>query len=368
MTPELSDAELDGLVRGAVSAPRTRPDGRHYRFVRPLVDAADELVRFASSPHDRFFLNVAEVDGPLMGLGRAEMMLVTGFSASAKTQLVLNAIVTQPHKRTLIATADESATLVLSKLIGLSRGISARELIERIQLGDAEAAALVRDVAAEDFPNLLVQDGSLSFEDLYLGYDEAADFWGNAPDVVVVDYLGLIRNGEEDTGSSIINNARRLKELCHDKDVPVVAMHQGTRASSGKGGAVLLSEAGAWGGEAEATALVNVRRKKVALWAQLRDLNQVEKTKGALSPAQRDLRDEIEVDLLRHENTVTVSLLKSKRPGSVLGSPDGTDLWLDPETGRINAISPTAPYMSPQPAAEPTQPPAPQAQTPQELF
>lgn len=338
---ELSDADLEALVRGAKTAPRTRPDGRPYRLVRPLLRAADSLVSFASQPERRVLLNLDEIDEQTMGIGPGELAYITGFSHSGKTQVILNALLQQRDKRTVVFTADEPASLVLAKLVSLSRGVSGRDLIERIQNGDRDAREMVYDVATEDWPNLLVVDGSLSFDDMSIGVEECSDYWGAEPQVVVVDYLGLLRGGGDDgtdLGGSIVHNSRRLKAWTMEHDLPVLCMHQGTRSGSGKGQAATLADAASYGGEAEAIFLLNVRRKKAFIQAAIRDLEAQEQSKGKLTANQEMRLGELYLELPRHEHTVTVQLLKSKRPGSRLTHPDGIDYHLDPLTGHIRPL------------------------------
>jgi replicative DNA helicase len=345
-TAELSFTQIEAMVRGAASAPRVRPDGRPYRLVKPLALAADSLVAFAEQPERRALLNIFEIDTQTMGIGPGELAYLTGFSHSGKTQVVLNALLAQRDRRTVIFTADEPASLVLAKLVSLSRGINGRTLIEGIQNGDRQLRDTVYEVASQDWPNLLVVDGSLGFEDMTIGYEEASEYWGEVPQIVVVDYLGLIRGGNaEDQASSIVTNSRALKAWTMDHDVPVLCMHQGTRSGSGRGQAATLADAAAYGGEAEAIFLVNVRRKKTAILAEIRDLQQKQMSGSRFSREMEDRLMMLEADLPRHENTVTVQLLKSKRPGSRLTHPDGIDYHLDPDTGRIKPLP--KPYVAP---------------------
>lgn len=352
-TAELDMAAIEELVRGAKAAPRIRANGVPYRLVKPLASAAESLVNFASQPERRALLNLAEIDAQTMGIGPGELSYVTGFSHSGKTQVVLNALHAQRDRRALVFTADEPASLVLAKLVSLSRGISGRDLIERIQQGDSAARSMVYDVANADYPNLLVVDGSLGYDDMSAGYEEAADFWGAAPQIVVVDYLGLLRGGGDDgdQASSIVTNSRRLKAWTMDHDVPVICMHQGTRSGSGRGQAATLADAAAYGGEAEAIFLLNVRRKKTQILSEIRELEHIENVKGKLSGAQEERLMYLRYELPHHDNTVTVQLLKSKRPGSKLTHPDGIDYHLDPDTGRIAPLvsGTTQPVPTPQP-------------------
>lgn len=345
-TTELDFSAIEAMVRGVSSTPRLRPDGRPYRLVKPLAQAADSLVAFAEQPERRALLNINEIDEQTMGIGPGELAYLTGFSHSGKTQVVLNALLEQRDRRTIIFTADEPASLVLAKLVSLSRGISGRTLIEGIQNGDRKLRNTVYEVASEDWPNLLVVDGSLGFEDMSAGYEEASEFWGDIPQIVVVDYLGLIRGGNaEDQASSIVSNSRALKAWTMDHDVPVLCMHQGTRSGSGKGQAATLADAAAYGGEAEAIFLVNVRRKKTAIMADIRELEHKQLSGNRFSREMEDRLLWLRSELPRHEQTITLQLLKSKRPGSRLTHPDGIDYNLDADTGRISPL--VRPYVPP---------------------
>jgi hypothetical protein len=88
---------------------------------------------------------------------------------------------------------------------------------------------------------------------------------------------------------------------------------------------------GAFGGEQQATSVIGVRRKKYSIMAEMNEIiNKLDKTHSERSMERLDsLRYEAKI----HEYTVTVSLLKNKRPAGQLV--DDIDYEIDLATGRL---------------------------------
>jgi hypothetical protein len=93
-------------------------------------------------------------------------------------------------------------------------------------------------------------------------------------------------------------------------DFPTVCIHQGSRGHSGRGQELGMN-AGKYGGEQEAIIQIGVRR-------------------------QRDNEDLDDYERRRHENTVSVSVIKNKRPPSKRGE---HDFYMCPESGLVLPLS-----------------------------
>lgn len=299
---------------------------KSYEHYRPLADAATAFVKEAQDAH-RIYTGMQVLDDQMRGIGKGHLCLIVGYSHSGKTQVLLSWLRHNRDKRIAMFIPDEPAPLVLTKLTAVTHRVSARELEARVASNDREAIDMLRRTATDEFPNLAVFDKPLTPSVLERGYNEVSDVWGAEPDLVIVDYVDLVQAGE--TAQSKFD---LIKGFGSRHEVPMIAIHQTSRSSGAEGKRLTISS-GNYGGEQHATFLVGVRRKRSALMAEI-DLQREKAERG--SEAAYDRIAELEHDAHIHQYTMTVSLLKNKRPGG--GLVDEFDLEIDQDTGALSEL------------------------------
>lgn len=321
-------ARPDGDI-GTGFVASTQPDRNVY--YKPLVDAADEFVRWAQSPHERIYLGFPEIDAEMRGIAPGELALIIGYSHSGKTTVLMQILEANKDKFVAYFVPDEPRTLTLIKLTCLTHSVNAIELERGISNDESWAIDLLRQTATDHFPTLAVFDQSMAISDMEKSMAELVDMWGQKPDLVVFDYLELLQGGGEDVPSK----ANTLKAWGRRHDVPMLVLHQ-TARTSGADGKRLTISSGAFGGEQQATHIVGVRRKRFELEARIRELE------AKLDKSQVSERAMEELDLLRyevrlHQHTLTTNLVKVKRPGGRLL--DEIDYEIEDGTGRLSRIT-----------------------------
>lgn len=322
LTPEDAAAAWGALEASQAAAPP--PPRKHYHHYRPFADAADALIKEAQDSN-RVYTGQAEFDYEMRGLGSGHLMGLIGYSHSGKTQWLSSKVLrSNKDKRIIFYLPDEPAPLLLAKLASIESGIPARELEQRVAARDSEAIKLLRDTALELFPNLVVYDKPLTPALMRDGYNEACDVWGSEPDLMVVDYVDLVQVGE--TAQTKFDF---LKGFNSEREGRMIAIHQTSR-SAGADGKKMTISSGNYGGEQHCTFMVGVRRKKSSLMAEAAEL-QERVNKGSDAAANR--LAEVEHALRIHKYTITVNLVKNKRPGG--GLVDDIDLEIDVDTGRL---------------------------------
>lgn len=304
MSDLLTPEQIAALTGEGDSFPRDR-----YRLIRPLADAAETFIEYLANPDSRFMLGLPPIDTMTRGFGRGELTYITGRAHTAKTMVTLNAIASSPEQRVLLFTPDETAELVLAKLVALRHDIAGHVLEDQLRAGDEETMKLVRRAAKEDFANLIVLDRSLSFRDMTTSVEEARDFWGADVDAVVIDFLELLPGGDGDA-AGVSAKSQKLKRWTKELGVSTICLHQASRGSGPRGTAGGM-DAVRYGGETEAMFLLETYRKR---------------DNKTLDPWEAQ----------RHANTVTIALHKNKRAG---GKGTGEhDFYLDPRNGLIREI------------------------------
>jgi len=290
---------------------------RPPRLYRPLADAADEFVRWAQSPHERVYTGIADLDAEMRGIAPGELCLVTGYSHSGKTLVLLEMLKANRDKNVLFYTPDEPRTLVLIKLACVTWGVNALDLERRIASDDPEAVDLLRRTATEVFPNMAVFDQTMPLSEMEKAFSEMADMWGSKPDLVVYDYLELLQGGGEDVPSK----SNTIKAWGKRHDVPLLVLHQTSRSSGADGRTITISS-GAFGGEQQATHIIGVRRKRFEIDYQIRELEE-KMDKSSASERQMERLEMLRWEARLHQYTLTVNLVKNKRPaGGLLSEMD----------------------------------------------
>lgn len=303
MTQLLSDEE----IRARIAQIEQRPD---MRLVKPLSAVADSLVD-ALQVEDGIQLGLGTIDVLTRGFRPQDLIVITGFAHSGKTQAVNTMLCENPQKRVLFFSLDDPAEMILAKLVAMKSGMSSERIEARVRAGDAETIRMIGEVAAKDFPNLFVVDEVIGIPAMLQAVAEATALWGEGPHAVIIDYVEMMpgEGHNEDQAASVKQKINSLKRWAKASPYPVIALHQGTRTNAKPGEPITLLSMG-FSGEQQATIVIGVRRKK---------------DDASLEQYERDM----------HENTITMHVVKNKRPGGRCTSYDGVDYRMDPLTGVI---------------------------------
>lgn len=303
-----------------------------YEHYRPLRDAADEFISWARTPSERVYTGIKELDAAMRGTAPAELTIIQGFTHSGKTLLVTELILNNPDTPLVLFTPDETRPLVLTKLTSALHGVGAKELEERIQNDDKAARDLLISTA-ERYCNLAIFDESVSVVDMDNMMDEACHAFGRKPMGIIFDYAELLE-GPDDVKAKMT----ALKAWGKRQHVAMFVLHQTSR-TSGSGGRKVGIDSGAYGGEQQATHVIGVRRKKymhMAMLALLEEKIANSSNPKAIEEYKSRIRQIETVDMPRDMDTVTVSLVKNKRPPCDLV--DDIDYKIDLGTGRVRRV------------------------------
>jgi len=308
--------------------PQLNPGQADYKMYEPLTEAVHSFVRWAQTPYERIHLGLPRIDDELRGIAPGELAMMIGYAHGGKTLLLLHCLQQNRDKHIAMFIPDEPRQLILTKLTCMFHGIDARELERRVGADDSSAIDLLRQTAEEDFPNLAVFDQPLNAMDMERGYNEVCDVWGQLPDLVVVDYLDLV-----DAGDTVPAKATFLKSFGRRHDIPLLILHQTSRHAGADGNKLTMSS-GAFGGEQQATSIIGVRRKKYSIMTEINELTF--KLDKSHTQAAADRLESLRYDARIHEFTMTVSLLKNKRPAGQLV--DDIDFEIDLATGQLRPL------------------------------
>jgi len=330
MTPAPDYTERWAKIgRGENIAPSDLSITPKFNYFTPLEKAADDYVHWAQTPHERVYTGFADIDSEMRGIAPAELCLVNGYSHSGKTLALLQILVANKDKRVVYFCPDEPRTLTLIKLACVVHGVDANQLEQQIANNDRQAISLLKDTAREHFPNLAVFDQTVSLLDMERSLSEVSDAIGD-PQLIVVDYLELLTGAGEDVPSK----ANAIKAFGKRHNKPLLVLHQSSR-SSGADGKKMTISSGAYGGEQQATHIIGVRRKRFEIEGYIRDL-QGKLERSANTEKIMEKIESLQYELRIHMDTVTLNLVKCKRPASQLL--DDMDFTIEYGTGRLHRL------------------------------
>ena len=330
MTPNFTE-RWDALGRGElIPTPDVSNATKTRQYYEPLVKAADEFVHWAQNPNERVYLGFPDIDNEMRGIAPSEMCMINGYSHSGKTMFLLQILLANRNLPVVYFCPDEPRTLTLIKLTCIMHGIEAGELEQAVARNDVDAIKLLRETANESFPKLAVFDQMMSLNEMEHSLGEIRDMWGQ-PALLVFDYLDLLAGGGED----IPSKANTIKSFGKRHNIPMLVLHQSSRTAGADGKKQTISS-GAYGGEQQATHIIGVRRKKFDIEAQIREIEErLDKSNNTERLLER--LEMLRYDLRIHQNTVTINLVKCKRPASKLV--DDVDFEIEQGTGRLTRLT-----------------------------
>lgn len=318
MTEQLTPLQVDaGWVNLA--------DAASYSHYEPLANAAHRLIAEAQTDR-KVYTGIAPFDAEMRGISPGHLAMLIGYSHSGKTLLALHMIRHNTDRRIAWFVPDEPAPLVLTKLACMEHGVSGAELEARLADHDPWGLRVLNETI-ERYDNLAVFDRSLTPRTMTQGYDEACQHWSADADLVIVDYLELVR-----VGDSLAAKAEFVKGFGSDRDVPMLVCHQVSRSAGSRGQSMRI-DSGNFGGETWATFQIGVSRRKSAIIAELQDL----RSRSYRPDSLYERIEQLEHDLEIAQYTVTVNLNKNKRPSGRLV--DDIELEMDLDTGVLTPLN-----------------------------
>ena len=318
MTEQLTPAQVDaGWIELAETA--------SYAHYQPLAGAAHRLIAEAQTER-KVYTGIELFDREMRGISPGHLAMFIGYSHSGKTLLLLHMIRHNRDKRIAWFVPDEPAPLILTKLACMEHGVSGAELEARLADGDPWGLRVLNETI-ERYDNLAIFDKSLTPRTMSQGYDEACDHWGATADLVIVDYLELVR-----VGDSLAAKAEFVKGFGSDRDVPMAVAHQVSRSAGSRGQSMRI-DSGNFGGETWATFQIGVSRRRSAIIAELQDLHSRSYRPDSIYERIAMLEHDLEIA----QYTVTINLNKNKRPSGRLV--EDIEMEMDLETGVLTPLN-----------------------------
>ena len=273
MAEEISLEEARKLVAGATSAvapapPETEPpvvEGVSPEDLRRLFTSKGEQVR--RMRHDlragnEWSFGVRSFDEATLGGARpGQLVTLIGRSHTGKTLLAMNMVAKNRNHRTLWVSPDETETMFWGRYSSIRLEYDQKEWITRLIREDPKAWERVEQIM-QDETNLHFESTGMSVDDLDKALRIASTtLWGGKrPEVLVYDFLELIRGGESGDAASVQAKIESFKQLVSAWRLVGVIIHQSGRGTGNRGKAGGL-EAGRYASTSESHFLIETWRR-----------------------------------------------------------------------------------------------------------
>jgi replicative DNA helicase len=209
----------------------------------------------------------------LGGARPGQLLTLIGRSHTGKSLLAMNMIAKNRNHRTLWVSPDETETMFWARYSAIRLGYDQKQWAHRLMNEDPAAWARVEQIMQDD-NHLHFESTGMSVDDLDKAMRISAQtLWdGKRPQVLVYDYLELIRGGGAGDAASVQAKIESFKQLVSDWRVVGIMIHQSGRGSGNRGKAGGM-ESGRYGGTSESHFLIET-------WRRYDDTNLDEETKS----------------------------------------------------------------------------------------
>ena len=171
-----------------------------------------------------------------------QLLIIAGAPGGGKTTLALNWVMGIDDSVLYLAMDDD--TSVLARLVALATDISTDEAFEA--LAEEDTRLEMGERVQDSRPNFVLESGALSVEGIGARLDALHEWLGESPRLVVIDNLidMIVPGYQPGEMGFYMKVLPELKQLAHEKDVCMVALHHTVRktvdgASVGGGGVPL---------------------------------------------------------------------------------------------------------------------------------
>ena len=276
VAPKAEQAKIDGVTDADLKRLYT-PKNQQLSRMRGDLKSGGEW-RFG----------IRAFDEATMGGARAgQLVTLIGRTHTGKTMLCLNMVAHNPHLRTLWVSPDETESMFWGRYTAMKLEIGQKDWIARLIRNDELAWERTEEIMAHS-DNLHFESTGMSVDDLDKAMRIASThLWGGKrPQVLIYDYLELIRGGGAGDAGSVQAKIESFKQLVSDWRVVGVVVHQSSRGRGNRGEAGGI-DSGRYAGTSESHFVIET-------WRRWDDTSQEEEVR-------RYYEDEVSVGLWKNK-------------------------------------------------------------------
>jgi len=159
------------------------------------------------------------------GVAQGEVCMFLARSGVGKSWWACNVINNNPHVPTVFFSLEMQDRFMLQRLAAVHVG-TPTPFIEAEIRETGSSAAIEQTVT--DFPKLaLIDTPEMSLKGMSQALKEYRDSYGEQPELVIVDYMELVKGGLSMSALEAIDNvSRQIKNWARTEDVAFIVLHQ----------------------------------------------------------------------------------------------------------------------------------------------
>lgn len=238
-----------------------------------LADTVADLRRYAANPEQRIRTGYDSLDYYVEGVAPGEVFTFAGRSYVGKSLIATDIMRMHPEHGVIFFSLEMSKRMALTRLFTQWADFDADRV--RAAVGANEIPDLIDEMAQQLGKHVIVDRPGLTVADMQATIAEYANYFGELPSFVMIDYLeriGGIKSNAEGW-QAVEAAADQVKDMARAMDIPVFLFHQTNRTEPAHEPPTDKSLRG--GGFTEADQVV-------AAWAPARDPKMPESERAAL--------------------------------------------------------------------------------------
>jgi KaiC/GvpD/RAD55 family RecA-like ATPase len=175
-------------------------------------------------------------DVTLGGARPGNLLTLIGKTHTGKSLLAMNMVARNRKHRTLWVSPDETESMFWGRYAAIRLEVGQKEWISRLIREDPVAWERTSEIIAEE-SNLHFESTGMSVDDLDKALRIATtQLWdGQRPEVLIYDYLELIRGGGAGDAASVQSKIESFKQLVSDWRIIGIVIHQSGRGAGSRG-------------------------------------------------------------------------------------------------------------------------------------
>lgn len=204
-------------------------DERETQIVRgfaTLAEQLDDVREFSENPSQRIRTGMKSIDLLAEGPAAGEIFTFLGRSFSGKSMVATNIMANNPSLPLVFFSLEMPARQAITRLYSTYYRLDHQDVFQ--QMSQGTLPAMFEDLA-DDLERQVIIDKSLSLADMSMFLRQYAEYYGDRPAAVIIDYLELIQGDDGDGNWRTEYTAKALKTWAKDEQVAVFLLHQTNR-------------------------------------------------------------------------------------------------------------------------------------------
>ena len=244
MTERISLTDALGLVgqaaTTAAAGPEVEVEGVSTNDIKRLfTPKTEQMQRMRSDLKSggEWQFGIRGFDEVTLGGARpGNLVTLIGKTHTGKSLLAMNMVARNRGHRTLWVSPDETESMFWGRYAAIRLQIGQKDWISRLIREDPKAWERTSQIIADE-SNLHFESTGMSVDDLDKALRIATtQLWdGQRPEVLIYDYLELIRGGGSGDAASVQSKIESFKQLVSDWRIIGIVIHQSGRGSGTRG-------------------------------------------------------------------------------------------------------------------------------------